>query len=38
MANRLMGQEVYEWSVVSIDGRAAEASSGLTAVADRRSR
>lgn len=30
MANRLVGREVYEWSVVSIDGRAAEASSGLT--------
>jgi len=30
MANRLMGVEVYDWSIVSADGRAAEASSGLT--------
>jgi transcriptional regulator GlxA family with amidase domain len=30
MANRLVGQEVYEWSVISLDGRAADASSGLT--------
>jgi len=30
MANRLVGQEVYEWSVISMDGRAADASSGLT--------
>jgi transcriptional regulator GlxA family with amidase domain len=30
MANRLMGIDVYEWSIVSIDGRPAEASSGLT--------
>ena len=29
MANRLVGREVYEWSVVSLDGRASEASSGL---------
>ncbi len=29
MANRLMGKDVYEWSLVSMDGRAAEASSGL---------
>src|SRR5271165_1914075 len=30
MANRLVGKEIYEWSVVSMDGRAAQASSGLT--------
>ncbi len=30
MANRLVGSEVYEWSVLSADGRAAEASSGLS--------
>jgi len=30
MANRLVGQDVYEWSVVSLDGRATEASSGIT--------
>jgi len=30
MANRLVGKEIYEWSVISIDGLAAEASSGLT--------
>jgi transcriptional regulator GlxA family with amidase domain len=30
MANRLVGKQVYEWSVISMDGRAAEASSGLT--------
>ena len=29
MANRLVGQDVYEWSVISMDGRAADASSGL---------
>ncbi|HEY2683296.1 MAG TPA: GlxA family transcriptional regulator [Steroidobacteraceae bacterium] len=29
MANRLIGREVYEWSVVSHDGSAQEASSGL---------
>ncbi len=29
MANRLVGREVYEWSVISIDGHAADASSGL---------
>ncbi len=29
MANRLVGKEVYEWSVLSIDGRAVDASSGL---------
>ena len=29
MANRLMGADIYDWSIVSIDGRAAEASSGL---------
>jgi AraC family transcriptional regulator, glycine betaine-responsive activator len=29
MANRLMAAEIYDWSIVSIDGRAAEASSGL---------
>jgi AraC family transcriptional regulator, glycine betaine-responsive activator len=30
MANRLVGKEIYEWSVVSLDGRAVEASGGLT--------
>src|SRR5450432_3935955 len=30
MANRLVGQDVYEWSVISMDGRAADASSGLS--------
>jgi AraC family transcriptional regulator, glycine betaine-responsive activator len=30
MANRLVGKQAYEWSVISMDGRAAEASSGLT--------
>jgi AraC family transcriptional regulator, glycine betaine-responsive activator len=29
MANRLVGKEVYEWSVISMDGCAADASSGL---------
>jgi len=29
MANRLVGREVYEWSIVSVDGRATDASSGL---------
>ncbi len=30
MANRLIGKEVYEWSIVSLDGQAIHASSGLT--------
>ncbi|MEA3150903.1 MAG: AraC family transcriptional regulator, glycine betaine-responsive activator [Gammaproteobacteria bacterium] len=30
MANRVVGREVYEWSIISMDGRAADASSGLT--------
>jgi transcriptional regulator GlxA family with amidase domain len=29
MANRLVGREVYEWSVLSFDGRVTESSSGL---------
>jgi transcriptional regulator GlxA family with amidase domain len=29
MANRLVGREVYEWSVVSLDGQPSMASSGL---------
>jgi transcriptional regulator GlxA family with amidase domain len=29
MANRLIGREVYEWSLVSLDGTTMEASSGL---------
>jgi AraC family transcriptional regulator, glycine betaine-responsive activator len=29
MANRLVGKEVYEWSVITLDGHAAHASSGL---------
>ena len=30
MANRLIGREVYEWSLLSLDGRTVEASSGLS--------
>jgi transcriptional regulator GlxA family with amidase domain len=30
MANRLVGKDAYEWSVVSMDGRPVEASGGLT--------
>ena len=30
MANRLVGREVYEWSVISVDGCATDASSGLS--------
>lgn len=29
MANRVAGRDVYEWSIVSLDGRAVPASSGL---------
>lgn len=29
MANRLVGREVYEWAIVSMDGMATDASSGL---------
>ena len=29
MANRLVGKEVYDWSVISLDGRAVDSSSGL---------
>ena len=29
MANRVVGREVYEWSVISVDGHATDASSGL---------
>jgi transcriptional regulator GlxA family with amidase domain len=29
MANRVVGQDVYEWSIVSLDGRPVPASSGL---------
>ena len=29
MANRLFGRDVYEWSIISGDGRPADASSGL---------
>ena len=29
MANRLVGNDVYEWSVISMDGQAVHASSGL---------
>ncbi len=29
MANRVAGQEIYEWSIVSLDGRPVLASSGL---------
>jgi transcriptional regulator GlxA family with amidase domain len=30
MANRLVGQDVYQWTVVSVDGQPVHASSGLT--------
>lgn len=30
MANRVAGQEVYEWSLASLDGRPASASNGLS--------
>jgi AraC family transcriptional regulator, glycine betaine-responsive activator len=30
MANRLMGRDIYEWTLVSMDGRTEEASSGLS--------
>ncbi len=29
MANRLVGKDVYEWSVISLDGQPSESSSGL---------
>jgi len=29
MANRVLGQDVYEWSIVSLDGQPVPASSGL---------
>ena len=29
MANRVTGQDFYEWSIVSFDGRPSRASSGL---------
>ncbi len=29
MANRVTGQDLYEWSIVSLDGRPVQASSGL---------
>ena len=29
MANRLVGREIYEWSIISMDGTAIDASSGL---------
>jgi transcriptional regulator GlxA family with amidase domain len=29
MANRVVGREVYEWSIISMDGEAVDASSGL---------
>jgi transcriptional regulator GlxA family with amidase domain len=29
MANRVLGKEVYEWSLISMDGQPSEASSGL---------
>jgi transcriptional regulator GlxA family with amidase domain len=29
MANRVVGRDVYEWSIASLDGKAARASSGL---------
>lgn len=30
MANRLVGQDVYQWTVISVDGQPVQASSGLT--------
>ena len=30
MANRLVGRQVYDWSIISLDGHAADASSGLS--------
>jgi len=30
MANRLVGKEVYQWSIISLDGQAIDASSGLS--------
>ncbi len=30
MANRLFGRDVYEWSIISADGRPTEASSGIS--------
>jgi transcriptional regulator GlxA family with amidase domain len=29
MANRIVGRDVYEWSIVSLDGQCAKSSSGL---------
>ena len=29
MANRLVGRDIYEWSIISMDGTAIDASSGL---------
>ncbi|MEA3173206.1 MAG: AraC family transcriptional regulator, glycine betaine-responsive activator [Gammaproteobacteria bacterium] len=29
MANRIVGEEVYQWSLISVDGTSADASSGL---------
>jgi transcriptional regulator GlxA family with amidase domain len=29
MANRLVGRDVYDWSIISLDGNPADASSGL---------
>ncbi len=30
MANRVLGKEVYEWSIISMDGQPTDASSGLS--------
>ena len=30
MANRVLGKEVYEWSLISLDGQPTDASSGLS--------
>jgi transcriptional regulator GlxA family with amidase domain len=32
MANRIAGRDIYEWSIVSLDGRPVAASSGLDLV------
>ncbi len=34
MANRFVGSDVYEWSLVTLDGQSALASSGLQLYAD----
>ena len=38
MANRLVGKDVYDWSVMSLDGAPSESSSGPQALAHRDAR